>query len=215
MKLRSVLAALLLAGALAPFGAAAQAPPSRASLAPSMPALPAGPSTQSAPLSLQNQLGAIPLVSPRALQQASRLRKVTLTQVSDTGEKLGEHEVECPETGCQRAMALAVGGRVLPFMADIQFVGRGAYVSLQARAVEIGAVVEFEKGRRGPAFLRGEAEAPIAQTLRYALAPSATLRRLDVADDGKTLNAGNVYTRKRSPDLVMKVEIGAPRERAN
>lgn len=215
MKPRSVLAALLLAGALAPFGAAAQAPPSRASQAPSMPALPSVPMTPTAPLSLQNQLGAIPLISPRALLQASRLRKVTLTQLSDTGEKLSEHEVECPESGCQRAMALVVGSRTLPFMADIQFVSRGAYVSLQARAVEIGAVVEFEKGRRGPAFLRGDGEAPIGQTLRYALAPSATLRRLDVADDGKTLNTGNVYTRKRTPDMVMRVEIGPPRERVN
>ena len=76
-------------------------------------------------------------------------------------------------------------------------------------------MVEFEQGRRGPVFLRGEAEAPIAQTLRYALAPSATLRRLDVADDGKTLGTGNVYTRKRSPDLVVKVEIGPPQEKPN
>jgi hypothetical protein len=221
MTFRSVLAALALAGVLAPLGAAAQPSPPRPVPGPSMPALPtmpsmpAGPLGQTSPLSLQSQLGAIPLLSPRALQQASRVRKVTLTQLSPTGEKLGEHEVDCPESGCQRAMALAVGDRTLPFMADIQFVGRGAYVSLQARAVEIGAVVEFEKGRRGPAFLRGEGEAALAQTLRYALAPSATLRRLDLADDGKTLNTGNVYTRKRTPDLVMRVEIAAPRDAAN
>ena len=178
--------------------------------------MPAGPLNQTAPLSLQTQLGAIPLVSPRALQQAGRLRTVTLTQLSEAGRALGEaHQLECPETGCQLAMALAVGDKTLPFMADIQFVGRGAYVSLQARAVEIGAVVQFEQGRRGPAFLRGEGEAPIAQTLRYALAPSATLRRLDVADDGKTLSSGNVYTRKRAPDLILKLEIAAPRQAAN
>ena len=178
--------------------------------------MPAGPLNQTAPLSLQSQLGAIPLLSPRALQQASRLRQVTVTQLSATGQVLGEpHAIECPETGCQRAMALVVGDKTLPFMADVQFVGRGAYVSVQARAVEIGAVVEFSQGRRGPVFLRGEAEAPIAQTLRFALAPATTLRRLDVADDGKTLGTGNVYTRKRSPDLMLKVEIGPPRETQN
>lgn len=214
MIIRCILALLALAGA---GGAAAQPSPELAPTpsrpAPSMPSAPLG---QSAPLSLQSQLGAIPLVSPRALQQASRLRKVTVTQVSETGRMLGEpRELECPETGCQQAMALAVGDKTLPFMADIQFVGRGAYVSVQARAVEIGAVVEFEKGRRGPVFLRGETDAPIAQTLRFALAPSATLRRLDVADDGKTLGTGNVYTRKRTPDLVLKVEIAPARERAN
>ncbi len=202
--------AFLLAGA---GGAAAQSPPPLPAQAPSMPA---GPLNQTAPMSLQSQLGAIPLLSPRALQQASRLRRVTVTQVSATGQALGEpNAIECPETGCQRAMALTVGDKMVPFMADIQFVGRGAYVSVQARAVEIGAVVEFDKGRRGPVFLRGEAEAPIAQTLRFALAPATTLRRLDVADDGKTLGTGNVYTRKRSPDLMLKVEIGPPQEKPN
>jgi hypothetical protein len=39
-------------------------------------AQPAAPASPTAPLSLQSQLGAIPLVSPRALQQASRLRRV-------------------------------------------------------------------------------------------------------------------------------------------
>ena len=204
---------LVLAAGFEAGAAMAQPAPPRAVPGPTMPS---GPLNQSAPLSLQTQLGAIPLVSPRAMQQASRLRQVTLTQLSPTGQVVGTpHTIECPETGCQRAVSLAVGDKSLPFMADIQFVGRGAYVSVQARAVEIGAVVEFEQGRRGPVFLRGEAEAPIAQTLRYALAPSATLRRLDVADDGKTLGTGNVYTRKRSPDLVVKVEIGPPQERQN
>ena len=205
----------LLAGA---GGAAAQSPApfSPPPLSPQAPTMPAGPLNQTAPLSLQSQLGAIPLLSPRALQQASRLRQVTVTQLSATGQVLGvPHGIECPETGCQRAMALVVGDKTVPFMADFQFVGRGAYVSVQARAVEIGAVVEFEKGRRGPVFLRGEAEAPIAQTLRFALAPATTLRRLDVADDGKTLGTGNVYTRKRSPDMMLKVEIGAPKEKPN
>jgi hypothetical protein len=210
MILRVVTMAVLLAGA---GGAAAQPPPPSPSQAPIMPA---GPLNQTAPLSLQSQLGAIPLLSPRAMQQASRLRQVTVTQLSATGQVLGApHTIECPETGCQRAMALAVGDKTVPFMADVQFVGRGAYVSMQARAVEIGAVVEFDKGRRGPVFLRGEAEAPIAQTLRFALAPATTLRRLDVADDGKTLGTGNVYTRKRSPDLMLRVEIGVPQEKPN
>ena len=179
-------------------------------------AQPAAPASPTPPLSLQTQLGAIPLVSPRALQQASRLRRVKVTQVSDTGQAVGEpREIDCPETGCQLLMALPVGERSLPFMADFQFVGRGVYVALQARAVEVGAVVEFEKGRRGPVFMRGASDAEIAQTLRFTLAPSATLRRLDLADDGKTLSAGNLHTRKRTPDVVLKVEIAPARARTN
>jgi hypothetical protein len=219
MTFRSVLMGLPIAMAVAAGagGAAAQTPlPPHSPLAPLAPSMPAGPMSQTAPLSLQAQLGAIPLVSPRALRQATRLRQVTVTQLSPTGQALGEPRVvECPETGCQQAMALAVGDKTLPFMADVQFVDRGAYVSLQARAVEIGAVVQFEQGRRGPVFLRGLTDAPIAQTLRFTLAPSATLRRLDVADDGKTLGTGNVYTRKRTPDVVLRVEIGPARERGN
>lgn len=165
-------------------------------------------------MSLQTQLGAIPLVSPRAARQASRVRTVRITHIGEGGKALGAvQEVACPETGCQHSMALDVGGTPIPFMADIQFVSSGAYVSLQARAVAVGAVVDFERGRRGPVFLKGGSNASIGQTLRYALAPSATLRRLDVADDGKTMAAGNVYTRKRSPDVVLRVEIGPARER--
>lgn len=170
---------------------------------------------QTAPLSLQTQLGAIPLVSPRAMQQASKLRAVRLTQLSTGGQPVGETRAfDCPETGCQQAMALEVDGRPVPFVVDLQFVSRGAYVSLQTRVVEVAAVVEFEKGRRGPAFLRGASAEPIGQTLRFALAPAATLRRLDAAADGKTLATGNVYTRKLAPDVVLRVEIEPARERA-
>jgi hypothetical protein len=39
------------------------------------------------------------------------------------------------------------------------------------------------------------------------------LRRLDVAEDGRTLANGNVYARKREPDLVVKVQIATPQAR--
>lgn len=170
--------------------------------------------TPTTPLSLQSQLGLIPLVSPRAGRQTARVRAVRLTQIGDGGQALGAVQaIDCPETGCQYSMLLDVGGTPTPFTADIQFVTNGAYVSLQTRAVAVGAVVEFEKGRRGPVFLKGGGNASIGQTLRNALAPATTLRRLDVADDGKTLSSGNVYTRNRSPDMVLRVEIGPTRER--
>ena len=74
MILRSMIAVLVLAS---PGVAGAQAPlPSGPSLSPSAPTMPAGPLNQTAPLSLQSQLGAIPLLSPRALQQATRVRQV-------------------------------------------------------------------------------------------------------------------------------------------
>ena len=169
---------------------------------------------RSAPLSLQSQLGAIPLVSPRAAAQASRLRTVRLTQVAKEGAPLGEaREIDCPETGCQQLLSLVVGEVALTFLADFQFVSHGAYVTLQPRSVAIARVVEFRQGRPGPVFIKGPAETRLEERIGYVTIPAASLRRTDVAADGRTLASGNVYARKQEPDLVLKVEIEPPRAR--
>jgi len=169
---------------------------------------------RSAPLSLQSQLGAIPLVSPRAAGQASRLRTVRLVQLAKEGAPMGEaREIDCPETGCQQLLSLVVGEVALTFLADFQFVGDGAYVTLQPRSVAIARVVEFRQGRPGPVFIKGPAETVLRDRIGYVTIPAASLRRTDVAADGRTLASGNVYARKQEPDLVLKVEIEPPRAR--
>ncbi len=170
--------------------------------------------TRSAPLSLQSQLGAIPLVSPRAAAQASRVRTVRMTQVGKDGEPAREaRAIACPETGCQQVLSLVVDDVAQTFLADIQFVSHGAYVTLQPRSVAIARVVEFRQGRPGPVFIRGPADTMLEHRIGYVTMSAASLRRADGAADGRTLTSGNVYVRKQEPDLVLRVEIDPPQAR--
>jgi hypothetical protein len=170
--------------------------------------------SRSAPLSLQSQLGAIPLVSPRAAAQASRMRTVRVTQVPRDGEPAREaREFACPETGCQQVLSLIVDDVAQSFLADIQFVSHGAYVTLQPRSVAIARVVEFRQGRPGPVFIRGLENTLLEDQISYVTTQAASLRRVDGAADGRTLTSGNFYVRKREPDMVLKVEIAPPQAR--
>jgi hypothetical protein len=166
--------------------------------------------TRSAPLSMQSQLGAIPLVSPRMGSRASLVRKVSVAQMVDGVQAGPAREITCPETGCQQTVALLVGQVAESFLLDIQFVQRGTYVALSSRSAAIANVVEHRLGRPGPVFIK--AAGPVVEgMLAFAVAPATSLRRLDVAQkDARTLAQGNVYTRKRDPDLVLRVSVGAP-----
>jgi hypothetical protein len=169
--------------------------------------------TPASPMSLQSQLGSIPLVSPRAAARTAMLRTVRLTQMEGRSTRGAIHEVACPDTGCQIAVSLMVDNVAQAFLADVQFVSQGAYVSLQPRTAAIGGVMEFRQGRPGPVFLKGNATTTIEQRISFVTAPATSLRRLETAADGNTLTSGNLYTRKRTADMVLRVEIDAARER--
>ncbi len=209
--LHSLCGLVLLAVVLAGGVARAQGPqPLRAPQVPDTPESVA----RSAPLSLQSQLGAIPLVSPRAAAQASRLRTVRVTQVpKDGAPQRDTQEFACPDSGCQQMLSLVVDEVAQTFLADIQFVSHGAYVTLQPRSVAIARVVEFRQGRAGPVFIKGPAETMLEDRIGFLTVPAGSLRRVDGAADGRTLTSGNVYVRKREPDLVLKVEIDPPQAR--
>ena len=176
-----------------------------------------------APLSLQSQLGSIPLISPRAMARQAAVRMVRLTQIS--GHEPGERgaagrdtvgavrEIACPETGCQQVVSLMVDNTPQLFLADIQFVGKGIYLTLHSRSAAIAAVVEFRLGRPGPVFIRGNPSGTTEQDIGFNTAAALSLRRLDPPADGKTLASGNVYTRKRVPDLVLRVEVDQAKEK--
>lgn len=193
------LAVGVVALALAHGAARAQAP------APTAPA-------PASPLSLQSQLGSIPLVSPRAAARAA-VRMVRLTQIEGRTARGATREVACPDTGCQVAISLVVDNEAQAFLADIQFVSQGIYVSLQPRTAAISAVMEYRQGRAGPVFIKGNPTGTTERQISYVAAPAASLRRLESASDGNTLASGNVYTRKRVPDMVLRVEVDAARER--
>jgi hypothetical protein len=190
------------AGAM-PLGLAPQGPAAAVSPPPSEP----GPPTTS----LQNQLGAIPLMSPQARAQASTMRKVRLTQLDGDRKPLGAaRELDCPETGCQHVVALAMDQEQLPFLAQIQFVGQGAYFTLEPRSIAVGAVREFSSGRAGPVFLKASPNRGVDKQVRFVAAPPESLRRLDGAQGSQTVSAGQRVTRKRAPDVILQVEILPP-----
>ena len=169
--------------------------------------------SRAAPATLQSQLGSIPLVSPRAASREGLVRLVRLTQL-DGGAVVGApREVVCPDTGCQQMLNLVVDRVAQGFLADIQFVGNGIYVSLQSRSAAIGAVVEFRQGRPGPVFIKGSATGTATERIGFVTAPSASLRRLEASAGGNTLSSGNYYTRKREPDVVLRIEVGEAKPR--
>ena len=159
------------------------------------------------PASLQSQLGAIPLLSPRATQQQVT-RKVRLTHPSADGKPMGPpREMACPETGCQHLVQLMVDQERLSFLADIQFVAKGAYLSLQPRSIAVGGVREFSTGRPGPVFLKGEPAEGLAKQVRFVMAPPESVRRLEGVQDPRMVSGGQMVTRKRDADVTLKVEF--------
>ena len=167
---------------------------------------------RAAPLSLQSQLGSIPLVSPRAGAKAAMERVVRITQVAGR-EVVGDTRViSCPDTGCQQVISLVVDRVAQSFLMDIQFVRHGTYVALQSRSAAIGGVMDFRQGKPGPVFIRGTETDATEHLLSFVTAVATSLRRLETGMDGKTLASGNVYNRKQSPDIVLKLVIERAKE---
>lgn len=174
---------------------------------------PSGDDNRGTSLSLQSQLGSIPLVSPRAGAKAAMERVVRITQVAGR-EVVGDTRViSCPDTGCQQVISLVVDRVAQSFLMDIQFVRHGAYVALQSRSAAIGGVMDFGQGKPGPVFIRGTENATTEHLLSFVTAAATSLRRLETGPDGKTLASGNVYNRKQSPDFVLKLVIERAKEK--
>ena len=165
------------------------------------------------PLLLQSQLGSIPLISPRAGARATRERMVRVSQVAGR-EVVGEPRViSCPDTGCQQVVSLVVDNVAQSFLLDIQFVSQGTYVALQSRSAAIAGVMDFRQGKPGPVFIRGSENAAMEHWVSFVTAAATSLRRLETGSDGKTLASGNVYNRKRAPDIVLKLVIERAKEK--
>ena len=174
---------------------------------------PAGDDRRGAPLSLQSQLGSIPLISPRAGAAVAMERVVRITQVAGR-EVIGETRViRCPDTGCQQVVSLAVDNVAQSFLMDIQFVSHGTYVALQSRSAAIGGVMDFRQGKPGPVFIRGTATGNVEAQLSLVTVAMPSLRRLETGVDGQTLASGNVFNRKQAPDIVLNVVIEQAKEK--
>lgn len=158
--------------------------------------------------SMQMQLGAIPLAPPRALEKPAMVRVVRLTQLSADQQPVGApREIICPDSGCHQMVSLTVANTARAFVADIQFVGHGAYLVLESRSIAVAGVVEFGRGRPGPIFIRGAADSRMERQLRLVTVAPESVRALDAVGSGRTIASGNVFTRKIDPDVFLHVEI--------
>ena len=138
--------------------------------------------------------------------------QVTITQVDKTGKALTDAvNVSCPPSGCEQVLPLYVDLTPRQFIAAITFVDKGAYVALQPLAREVGQVIEFEKGFKGPVFVkvRGDENDKI-QLLRFTLTGPAAPE----AGKGSTAMMSNpgslVFHRKLDPDLILQIELVRP-----
>jgi len=138
--------------------------------------------------------------------------QVTITQVDKTGRALTDAlNVTCPQSGCEQVLQLYVDLTPHQFIAAVTFVDKGAYVALQPMATDVGQVIEFEKGFKGPVFIkvRGDENDKI-QVLRFTLtgpaAPEAGHGSTAMMSNPKSL----VFHRKLYPDVILRLELVRP-----
>ncbi len=135
---------------------------------------------------------------------------VTLVQVDAAGAKLGDPvAVDCPTSGCQQPLTLRVGKVEIPTMASVQFVERGAYLTLQPQSLAAARIMDFDQGRPAPIFLLLRDRSRSTQTVRLIVGQDASLRRLQQGENPDSYAAGAVFNRKLTPDAVLKVTFEA------
>ncbi len=138
--------------------------------------------------------------------------QVTITQIDKAGRALTDAvNITCPQSGCEQVLQLYVDLSPHQFIAAVTFVDKGAYVALQPMATDVGQVIEFEKGFKGPVFIkvRGDENDKI-ELLRFTLTGPAAPE----ADHGSTAMMSNpkslVFHRKLYPDVILRVELVRP-----
>jgi hypothetical protein len=144
---------------------------------------------------------AILLTSPAAAAPAPATTPwiMTLQQVGPGGAAVGTPvKLSCPSSGCETSLPLVLGTETHDFHVQVDFVARGAYLSLQQRSPSIRAVMDFTTGYKGPIFT------PLRRPNENAL-----LVKLLVAgteDTGNPVLAnGPVFNGKMEPDAYLRV----------
>jgi hypothetical protein len=138
-------------------------------------------------------------------------RLVQITQIGPAEQPLGDPtQVACPASGCQTILQLAVDSRPEPFLLSVQFVARGAYVTLVPRSIGTAEVLDFDQGRKGAIFLPLRTPGRHVVRMEFVVVRSASVRALEPHVKGQVLASGNVFNRKRRPDLVLRIEFAPP-----
>lgn len=138
--------------------------------------------------------------------------QVTITQVDSTGKRLTDPVgVACPPSGCEKVLQLFVDFKSHQFIAGITFVDKGAYVALQPMARELGQVVDFQRGFRGPVFVKvRDDENNKTDTLRFTLTGPAVPEAGKGSAPLMTNPHSLVYHRKLEPDMILRIELVRP-----
>lgn len=138
-------------------------------------------------------------------------RLIQINQIDAKGAPVGSpNEVACPTSGCQTVLDLTIAGLPEPFLFSVEFVGHGAYVTLSPRSIATAEVQEWREGHTGPIFvpLRGAERQQV--DMPFIIVRAATLRALEPNRTPDVLASGNVFNRKRAPDLTLRVSFSSP-----
>lgn len=137
-------------------------------------------------------------------------RLIDILQLDRQDKQVGEPvQVACPATGCQTVLKLRTSGDAEPepFLLSVQFVARGAYVTLTPRSAATAEVQQFEQGHKGAIFVSLRTPGRIVKRMEFIVVRSASVRELEQKNNGQVLASGQVFNRKREPDLVLRVEF--------
>lgn len=138
-------------------------------------------------------------------------RLIEIRQLDPKGASVGTaHEVSCPSTGCQTIIDLTIAASPEPFLFSVEFVGRGAYVTLAPRSIAIAEVQEFGEGHKGAIFVPLHRRDRQQVEMAFIVVSSATVQALEANRSGDVLASGQVFNRKRYPDFTLRVTFSRP-----
>lgn len=136
-------------------------------------------------------------------------RLIQISQINSEGALVGHpNELPCPPSGCQTVIDLMAEGFKEPFLFAVEFVGRGAYVTLSPRSIAIAKVQPWGDGHQGPIFVALSGAGRQQTDMPFIVIRAATLRALQPRDNPDVLASGNVFNRKRTPDMTLRVTFG-------
>lgn len=157
-------------------------------------------------------------------EQTGERRIVTLTQITASGDAIGTPLVlDCPRTGCEGLLTLSVEETPWRFFANVSFVNRGLYVTLQSRTIGILRVTEFRGGHQGPSFVPfrtpGADKREVVGDLAFSVIRDGSVREQERGSDPNTVSGTALRVRKREPDIMLRVEatgkVVAPKSAAD
>ena len=173
--------------------------------------------------------GTAPLVTTNAMAQPSRRieapstqlamppdtvvgerRQISLTQVNAAGGTMGPTvNIDCPRTGCETLLNLVVEETTWRFFANISFVNRGLYLTLEPRSIGISGVMEFSAGHPGPTFVPFKGQGKAAGQIGLVITRDASVRAQERDSNPNAVSNGGVFARKREPDILLQIEASA------